>query len=160
MEHLIRAAGPADVPALLSLIRELAAYEREPDAVEATEESLTAWLFGPDAVASCQVAELEGVVVGMALWYVTFSTWKGQPGLWLEDLYVQPALRGRGIGRDLLRALAGICAARGYPRLEWWVLDWNVDAHAFYRSVGARPQDEWTTWRLEADGISALAASL
>ena len=156
MEHVIRGAVPADVPALLGLIRELAAYEREPDAVEATEQLLTDGLFGAHAVASCHVAECDGVVVAMALWYVTFSTWTGRPGLWLEDLYVQPSARGDGIGRALLKALAGVCIERGYPRFEWWVLDWNTDAHAFYRSVGAVPQDAWTTWRLDGDALRTL----
>ncbi len=159
VEHLIRPAGADDVPALLGLIRELAAYEREPDAVEATEELLTEGLFGGRAVASCHVAEQDGVVVAMALWYVTFSTWTGRPGLWLEDLYVQPAARGRGLGRALLQALAGVCVERGYPRFEWWVLDWNTDAHAFYRSVGAEPQDAWTTWRLDGVALRALGSS-
>jgi len=156
---LIRTAEPADVPVLLELVRELAEYEREPDAVEATEELLTAALFGPDAVASCHVAvDGTGAVVGMALWYVTFSTWKGRPGMWLEDLYVRPSARGQGLATALLRALAAVCVERGWPRFEWWVLDWNESAHAFYRSVGARPEDEWTTWRLDGDALQALGS--
>ncbi|HWG94380.1 MAG TPA: GNAT family N-acetyltransferase [Mycobacteriales bacterium] len=156
---MIRTAEPADVPVLLELVRELAEYEREPDAVEATEELLTAALFGPDAVASCHVAvDGTGAVVGMALWYVTFSTWKGRPGMWLEDLYVRPSARGQGLATALLRALAAVCVERGWPRFEWWVLDWNESAHAFYRSVGARPEDEWTTWRLDGDALQALGS--
>ena len=157
MEHLIRPAAPADVPALLVLIRDLAAYEREPDAVEATEELLTEALFGQAPVASCHVAEQDGTVVAMALWYVTFSTWKGRPGLWLEDLYVRPQARGHGIGRALLQTLAAVCVERGYPRFEWWVLDWNTDAHGFYRSIGAHPEDEWTVWRMDTDRLQTLA---
>ena len=156
---MIRTAEPADVPVLLELVRELAEYEREPDAVEATEELLTAALFGPDAVASCHVAvDGTGAVVGMALWYVTFSTWKGRPGMWLEDLYVRPSARGQGLATALLRTLAAVCVERGWPRFEWWVLDWNESAHAFYRSVGARPEEEWTTWRLDGDALQALGS--
>ncbi len=154
----VRPAVPEDVPVVLQLVRELAEYEREPDAVEATEELLHAALFGPAAVASCHVAlDADGDVVGFALWYVTFSTWKGRPGLWLEDLYVRPSGRRSGLGRALLQTLAAVCAERGYPRFEWWVLDWNDSAHAFYRSLGARPEDEWTTWRLDGEPLTALA---
>ena len=154
----VRAAAPADVPVLLELVRELAAYEREPDAVEATEELLAAALFGPAPVASCSVAlDDRGGVVGFALWYVTFSTWKGRPGLWLEDLFVRPAARGTGLGRALLSELARTCVERGYPRFEWWVLDWNAPAIGFYRSLGAVPQDEWTTFRVDGDALRALA---
>lgn len=155
---MIRDAVPADVPVLLQLVRELAEYERAPDAVEATEELLHAALFGASAVASCSVAELDGEVVGCALWYVTFSTWKGRPGMWLEDLYVRPAARGRGLATALLRRLAAVCVERGWPRFEWWVLDWNVPAHGFYRSLGARPQDEWTVWRVDGAALQRLGA--
>lgn len=156
---MIRPAAAADVPAILGLVRELAAYEREPDAVEATEELLHQALFGASPVASCHVAEDSGSLVGFALWFVTFSTWKGRPGLWLEDLYVQPAARGSGYGKALLAELAAVCVERGYPRLEWWVLDWNVDAQGFYRSLGAQPQDEWTTWRVDGTTLTSLAAA-
>lgn len=156
---MIRPAAPADVPVLLELVHELAEYEREPDAVEATEELLAEALFGAAPVAACHVAEQDGQVVGFALWYVTFSTWQGRPGLWLEDLFVRPAARGRGLGRALLEQLARVCAERGYGRFEWWVLDWNVDAQAFYRSVGARPEDEWTVWRVDGTALRALGSS-
>jgi GNAT superfamily N-acetyltransferase len=159
VERVIRPAVESDVPVVLELVRELATYEREPDAVEATEEMLTAALFGSPAVASCHVVEHEGAVVGFALWYVTFSTWKGLPGLWLEDLYVRPSVRGHGYGRALLQELAAVCVARGYARFEWWVLDWNVDAQGFYRSLGARPEDEWTVWRVDGDALKALAGT-
>jgi GNAT superfamily N-acetyltransferase len=158
VEHVIRTAVEADVPVLLQLVHELAAYEKEPDAVEATEPMLAAALFGPDAVASCAVAELDGEVVGFALWYVTFSTWKGVPGLWLEDLFVRPEARGAGLGKALLQELARTCVERGWARFEWWVLDWNVDAQGFYRSLGARPEDGWTTWRLDGEALAALGA--
>jgi GNAT superfamily N-acetyltransferase len=160
----VRAAEPADVPVLLELVHELAVYEREPDAVEATEDMLAAALFGAGPsgtgpVASCSVAlDGEGAVVGFALWYVTFSTWKGLPGLWLEDLFVRPSARGTGLGRALLQELARVCVARGYARFEWWVLDWNAPAIGFYRALGAVPQDEWTTFRVDGDALRALAA--
>ena len=155
----IRPAEPADVPVLLALVHELAAYEKEPDAVEATEAMLAGALFGPAPTASCSVAlGPDGDVVGFALWYVTFSTWKGLPGLWLEDLFVRPAARGTGLGKALLQDLARVCVQRGYARFEWWVLDWNAPAIGFYRSLGAVPQDEWTTFRVDGDDLRALAA--
>ncbi|MFP5219673.1 MAG: N-acetyltransferase family protein [Actinomycetes bacterium] len=156
---MIRTAEPTDVPVLLALVRELAIYEREPDAVVATEELLHEALFGAHPVASCHVAlDESGDVAGFALWYVTFSTWTCRPGLWLEDLFVRPAARRLGLGRQLLQALAAVCVERGYPRFEWWVLDWNEPPHAFYRSIGARPEDEWTTWRLDGAALAELAA--
>ena len=109
----------------------------------------------------CHVAELDGpaapAVVGMALWFVTYSTWHGRHGIWLEDLFVRPGHRGLGLGRALLGTLAGICRERGYPRMEWTVLDWNEPAHDFYRTIGASPLDEWTTWRLSDGGIDELS---
>ena len=156
---MIREAPPADVPTSLGLVRDLATYEREPDAVEATEELLREGLFGATPTAYCHVAELDGAVVGFALWYVTFSTWKGKPGLWLEDLFVRPEARGHGFGKQLLQQLAAVCVERGYARFEWWVLDWNVDAQGFYRSLGARPEDDWTVWRVDGDALEALGAS-
>jgi GNAT superfamily N-acetyltransferase len=154
---VIRDAVPTDVPVIRQLVQELADYEKEPDAVHATEADLHAALFGPEAVASCQVAELAGEVVGFALWYRTFSTWTGQPGLWLEDLFVRPEARGAGLGKALLVRLAQLCVERGWTRFEWWVLDWNEPAQGFYRSVGARPEDEWTVWRVAGDALAALA---
>ena len=155
----VRPAAPGDVPVVLALVRELAAYEREPDAVEATEAMLAAALFGPAPTASCHVAvDADDEVVGFALWYVTFSTWRGVPGLWLEDLFVRPSARGTGLGRALLQTLAQVCVDRGYARFEWWVLDWNAPAIGFYRSLGAVPQDEWTTFRVDGDALQALAA--
>ena len=141
---------------LLQLIRELAEYEREPDAVETTEQMLHDALFGSGAVASAHVAEQDGEVVGFAVWFVTFSTWKGRPGLWLEDLFIRPSARGTGLGRALLATLAKVCVDRGYARFEWWVLDWNTSAQGFYGSVGARPEDEWTVWRVDGEALEAL----
>lgn len=154
---MIREAQPSDVPVLLALVRELATYEREPDAVVATEDDLRAALFGPDPAAGCHVAEVDGAVVGFALWYRSFSTWLGKPGLWLEDLFVRPEHRGAGLGRQLLVHLARLCVERGWPRFEWWVLDWNEPAQGFYRSLGAQPEDDWTVWRVDGSSLEALA---
>ena len=154
---MVRTARPDDVPAILDLVRELAAYEREPDAVEATEKSLHTALFGPAPAAYAHVVEHDGAVVGFALWFLNFSTWLGRHGIYLEDLYVRPEHRGRGYGRALLRELARLCVERGYGRLEWWVLDWNEPAIGFYRSLGARPMDEWTVHRVTGDALRALA---
>ena len=146
------------MPVILQLVHELAVYEREPNAVEATEPMLAAALFGPAPAASCHVALGEdGQVVGFALWYVTFSTWKGLPGLWLEDLFVRPEARGRGLGKALLQELAAVCVERGYPRFEWWVLDWNEPSIGFYRSLGAVPQDAWTVFRVDGEALVRLA---
>jgi GNAT superfamily N-acetyltransferase len=155
---VIRPAAAADIPAVLGLIQELAVYEKEPDAVLTTPADLHVALFGDDPVAWCHVAELDGAVVGMALWYRTFSTWQGKPGLWLEDLYVRPEARGTGLGKALLVELARIAVDRGWTRFEWWVLDWNTPAQGFYRSLGAVPQDEWTVWRVDGDALASLGS--
>ena len=158
---MIRAAVEADVPVLLQLVHELAAYEREPDAVVATEVALTTALFGPEPAVFAHLLVRAGEAgeetLGFALWYVTFSTWLGRHGVWLEDLYVRPQHRGHGSGRLLLQALARICVERGYGRLEWWVLDWNEPARGFYRSLGAQPQEEWTTFRVDGAALDHLA---
>lgn len=146
---VIRDARPGDVPDLLRLIRVLADYEREPDAVKATEEMLAGSLFGPDPKARAHVAEKDGHVVGMALWFLSYSTWTGRPGLYLEDLVVDPEHRGRGVGRALMSALRDRASELGCARMEWSVLDWNEPAMRFYRSLGAVPMEEWTTWRIE-----------
>lgn len=153
----VRPARPDDVPAVHALVRELAAYEREPDAVEATAADLRDALFGDDPRVHCLVAERDDVVVGTAVWFVTFSTWRGRHGIWLEDLVVGEAARGHGVGRALLAGLAAECARRGWTRLEWAVLDWNAPAQGFYRALGAAPQEEWTTWRLDGDALAHLA---
>ena len=161
---MIRPAGPADVPMILTLIHELAAYERAPDEVRATERQLQDALFGPDAVASCLLAcgdataGEDGAVVGFALWFRTFSTWNGTASIYLEDLFVRPDARGGGHGRALLTELAAIAVERGYGRVEWSVLNWNEPAHGFYRRLGAAPQDEWTVWRLTGPALDALGA--
>ncbi len=155
MTGTVRTAAPADVPVLLDLVRALATYEKEPDAVEASEADLHRGLFG-DRTCSAHVAEVEGTVVGFALWYPTFSTWTGRPGLWLEDLFVLPSARGLGLGRALLQELAAVCLERGWSRFEWWVLDWNAPAIGFYRALGAVPQDEWTTFRVSGAALDRL----
>lgn len=142
---------------MLRFIRELAAYEREPDAVETTEPMLRDALFGASPAAEALIAERDGQSIGFALFFHTFSTWTGRRGLWLEDLYVTPEARGSGAGAALLRALAGLALDRDCPRLEWTVLDWNTPALDFYRAKGAVPQDEWTTQRVTGAALQALA---
>ena len=153
---VIRPSRPDDVAAILRLIIELAVYEQEPDAVLATEADLQAALFGPHPQVFAHVAEIDGEVIGFALWYVNFSTWTGQHGIWLEDLYVSPSHRGGGLGKALLAELARICVERGYTRLEWWVLDWNSPAIGFYDALGAHSMDEWTVRRLDGDDLARL----
>jgi GNAT superfamily N-acetyltransferase len=155
----IRPAEAKDVPAILGLVHQLAVYEKEPDAVEATEADFRMTLFPPDGAptAFAHVAEIDGEVVGMAVWYVTFSTWVGRGGIWLEDLFVLPEHRGSGLGKALLATLAAVCAERGYGRLEWSVLRWNKPSIGFYDSIGAQPLDEWLTYRLEGPDLGALA---
>ena len=148
----IRPAAAGDVPRILQLIRELAEYERSLDQVTATEDGLRAALFAAQPAVFAHVAVAAGTVVGFALWFLNFSTWLGRPGIYLEDLYVTPAMRGRGLGKALLAELAAICVRRGYGRLEWWVLDWNAPAIGFYRSIGAEPMSEWTVQRLTGPG--------
>lgn len=155
----VREARPDDVPALVRLVRELAAYEREPDAVRLTEPVLAQRLFGPHPAVFAHVAERGGEVVGTAVWFLTFSTWTGTHGIWLEDLYVRPEARGSGLGRRLLATLAGLCVRRGYARLEWTVLDWNAPALGFYRALGAVGMEEWTTQRLTGPALVDLAAA-
>ncbi|MGB3258829.1 MAG: GNAT family N-acetyltransferase [Ornithinimicrobium sp.] len=156
---VIRPATEEDVPALVQLVAELAAYEKEPDAATGTPQDYTAALFPKDRepAVSAFVAEVDGVVVAMAIWFVTFSTWTARHGLWLEDLFVQPDHRGKGLGADLMSALARVCVERGYPRMEWTVLDWNTPAIEVYRHLGAEPMDDWTTQRLTGTALADLA---
>jgi GNAT superfamily N-acetyltransferase len=153
----VRPATAADVPRILELIRELAAYERSLDQVTATEHDLRLGLFAVQPAVFAHVAVADGTVIGFALWFVNFSTWLGRHGIYVEDLYVTPAMRGRGIGTALLAELAAICVRRGYGRLEWWVLDWNAPAIDFYRSIGAEPMSEWTVQRLAGQSLDDLA---
>jgi GNAT superfamily N-acetyltransferase len=154
----VRRIRPDDVPAVVGLVRELAEYEKAAHEVRLTEEQLTAALFGDSPALFGHVAEREGSVVGVALWFRNFSTWRGTHGIYLEDLYVQPASRGTGLGRELLRTLAEICVERGYDRLEWSVLDWNAPSIAFYEAAGATAMDEWTVFRLTDDALAGFAA--
>jgi GNAT superfamily N-acetyltransferase len=156
---VIRLAEPRDVDAIVGLVRELATYERAADEVKLTPELLQAALFGASPAAFCHVAEIDGQVGGIAIWFVSFSTWLGVHGMYLEDLYVQPAHRRGGIGRALLQTLARVAVDRGYGRLEWAVLDWNESAIAFYQSIGAIAQDEWTVHRVSGRALHALAES-
>ena len=158
----VRPAVPADVPRIWQLIRELADYERSLDEVAATEQDLHAALFAAEPAVFAHVAQrddAEADVVGFALWFLNFSTWLGRHGIYLEDLYVTPQLRGNGIGKALLAELAAICVRRGYGRLEWWVLDWNSPAIEFYRSIRAVPMSEWTVHRLAGRALADLAAT-
>ncbi|MEU8561972.1 GNAT family N-acetyltransferase [Streptomyces cyaneofuscatus] len=158
---MIRTAVPDDVPVLHALVRELAAYEKALDEVVASEEQLREALFGERPAAYAHVAAAEeggGEVVGFALWFLNFSTWRGVHGIYLEDLYVRPDRRGGGHGKALLAELARICVERGCERLEWSVLNWNAPSIAFYESLGARPQDEWTVYRLTDGALARLGA--
>jgi GNAT superfamily N-acetyltransferase len=154
----IRPAAPQDVPQILSLIQGLAEYEREPQAVVATHADLLRDGFGPAPRFHCLMAEWEGEPVGFALYFYNYSTWRGHTGIYLEDLFVRPAFRGRGIGKALLGEVAAIAAAEGCPRLEWAVLDWNTPAIDFYTSLGATPLSEWTIMRVSGDALTVVAA--
>src|SRR4030095_7321386 len=153
----IRPARVGDVPVVLELIRDLATYERAPDEVTATKEQLTDVLFGERPAAEVLLAFEGQSPVGFAVYFYNFSTWLGRPGLYLEDLFVKPDNRGKGYGRALLIQLAKIARGRDCGRMEWAVLDWNEPAIKFYRSLGAKPMDEWTVFRLTRDGIARLA---
>lgn len=153
----IRPATPDDVPLIAALIRELAAYEKLAHEAVATEATLRATLFGEKPGAEVAIAELDGAPAGFALFFPNFSTFLGRPGIYLEDLFVRPEFRARGVGRALLAHLAGLAVERGCGRLEWAVLDWNAPAIGFYEKLGAEPMREWTTFRLAADALTRLA---
>jgi GNAT superfamily N-acetyltransferase len=154
----IRAAAEEDLPLILEFIRGLAEYERLPHECVADVPTLRRFLFGERPAAEVVFAELDGTVCGFALFFTNFSTFLGRPGIYLEDLFVRPEARGRGVGRALLAHLARMVVDREYGRLEWWVLDWNRDAIRFYEQLGARPMHEWTTYRLTGAPLHALAA--
>ncbi|MGH8093826.1 MAG: GNAT family N-acetyltransferase [Chthoniobacterales bacterium] len=153
----IRLAQRDDVPTILALIRELAAYERAPNEAVASEDQLRENLFGAHPAAEVLLGEEGGEPVCFVLFFHNFSTWLGRRGLYLEDLFVRPAVRGKGYGRALLVRLAQIARERECGRMEWAVLDWNEPAIQFYRKLGARPNEEWTIFRLTRDGIAQLA---
>ena len=157
MGILIRPAVRADVPQILTFIRALAEYEREPDAVLATEEDLLRDGFGPNPFYFCLIAEQEGRPAGFAFYFFNYSTWLGRPGLYLEDLFVLPEFRGLGVGKALLQQVAAIAVEKGCPRLQWEVLDWNQPAIDFYKAMGADFLDEWRNVRVTGDALLRLA---
>jgi GNAT superfamily N-acetyltransferase len=156
MTCTVRAATAADAGAIHSFISELAAFERAPRAVENTPANIAAQLSSDEPPFACLIAEAEGGPVGFALYFFNYSTWTGRPGLYVEDLYVSPAARGRGAGKALLLAMADVARERGCGRMEWSVLDWNERAIDFYRAFGARPMDEWTTFRMDRAALERL----
>jgi GNAT superfamily N-acetyltransferase len=154
----IRPARPEDVPAVVAMVHELADYERAPEECHLTPEQLTAALFGPAPALFGHVAvDADDQPLGFALWFLNFSTWEGVHGIYLEDLYVRPAARGTGAGRQLLATLAAICVERGYRRLDWWMINWNPAAR-FYAAIGATAMDEWVPYRLTGAALHDLAA--
>ena len=156
----IRPAIPADLDTIIELVHGLADYEREPEAVVLERDEFERHLFGPRPYAEVLMCETEtGQSAGFALFFHNFSTWTGKPGIWLEDLFVRPEFRGRGYGKALLVALAGIAVERGCGRFEWSVLDWNEPSIAFYRALGAVPMDEWTTFRVTGEALTTLAGA-
>ncbi|MDX8142947.1 GNAT family N-acetyltransferase [Lentzea sp. BCCO 10_0061] len=157
---MIRRVEPRDVDAVVGLVHELALYEKAPEQCHLTAEQLHTALFGESPALFGHVAEVDGRVVGIALWFLNFSTWDGVHGIYLEDLYVTPDQRGNGLGKQLLKALAQECVAKGYTRLQWWVLNWNEPSIGFYKSLGAVPMDEWTTMRVAGDALAELGQSL
>lgn len=157
MTITIRPAQPADVPLIAELIRELAEYEKLAHEVRFTEDMLDAYLFGMHPMAEVVIGELDGTAQGFALFFHNFSTFEGRPGIYLEDLFVRPQVRGTGLGKALLSHLAGIALERGCARFEWSVLDWNEPAIGFYRKLGARPMEDWTIMRLDGEALKVLA---
>jgi GNAT superfamily N-acetyltransferase len=159
MATSIRTATEADVPQILAFVRALAVYEREPDAVKATEEGLLRDGFGPNPIYFCLIAEQAGKPAGFALYFFNYSTWLGRPGLYLEDLFVSPEFRGLGIGKALLQQVAAIAVMRGCLRLQWEVLDWNTPAIDFYKAMGAEFMDEWRNVRISGEALDRLASA-
>jgi GNAT superfamily N-acetyltransferase len=153
----IRQASVDDVSLILAFVKELAEYEHLSHAVVATEDQIRSSLFGPRPYAECVFACIEGQAVGFALFFHNYSTFLGQPGLYLEDLYVKPNVRGKGVGRHLLVYLAQLAVERGCGRLEWAVLNWNEPAIRFYENIGARPNSEWTVYRLAGEALERLS---
>lgn len=153
----IRPATSDDAGTILNFIRALAAYEREPDAVQATEADLLHHGFGQNPYYACLIAEWDGIPAGFALYFFDYSTWLGKPGLYLEDIFVHPEFRGRGIGKALLQRLAAVALEKGCARMKWEVLDWNTPAIEFYSAMGAELQKEWLNVRLSGDALQKLA---
>jgi GNAT superfamily N-acetyltransferase len=157
MALIVRRARPDEAGLVLSLIRELADYEKLLHEVQATEADIEAALFGSEPVLFCEIAEWDGEPAGFATWFLNFSTFSGRPGLYLEDLFVRPARRANGVGKALLSHLAKQCVAKGWSRLQWAVLDCNTPAVEFYKSLGAVLMDDWTICRLNGPALAALA---
>lgn len=155
----IRPARPGEAGLVLRFIRALAEYEKLGHEVEATEAGLDAALFGARPRTFCDIAEWDGEAVGFALWFYNFSTFRAQHGIWLEDLFVDPGHRGRGIGKVLMAGLARRCVEEGLGRLEWWVLDWNQPAIEVYKAIGARMMDDWTVCRLDGEALVRLGGA-
>ncbi len=156
----IRCASPQDASLILSFIRELADYENLLDEVVASVEDIQKWVFGERPFAEVLIAECGGEPAGFALYFPNFSTFLATPGLYLEDLFVRPEFRGRGIGQALLRELARLAISRGFKRLDWWVLNWNSPALKFYENIGARAMDDWVPYRLDGDALAAMAEDI
>lgn len=157
MSVTIRPARPADASLIYALVRELAEYERLSHDVDSSEQQIAAALFGPQPGVFCDLAEWNGEPAGFALWFLNFSTFRGRHGLYLEDIFVRPTLRGKGIGKTLMRNLARRCVERGYARFEWTVLDWNEPSIAFYRSIGANLLDDWRVCRMSGEALVNFA---
>lgn len=157
MSLTIRPARPDEAGLVLDFIKALADYERLADHVVATEAEIAQAIFGENPRVFCDIAEWDGEPAGFSVWFYTYSTFSGRHGIWLEDLFVHPHLRGRGIGKALIAALAKRCVVEGLPRLAWWVLNWNEPSRVFYRSIGAKAQDEWTVKRLDGEALLRLA---
>jgi GNAT superfamily N-acetyltransferase len=157
MSLVIRRARPDDVPTVYAFLLELAEYEKLQHEFQATEAGIADALFCDHPRLFCEIAEWDGEAAGLAIWFVNFSTFAGRHGIYLEDLYVRPALRGKGIGKALLAHLARECLANGWPRLQWAVLDWNTPSIAFYKSIGAALLDDWTICRVNSEALNALA---
>lgn len=159
MSHHIRRAAPQDAAAITDMIHALADFEHAADQCTVTEKQISAALFEDPPAVYGHVAEADGEVAAMALWFLNYSTWDGVAGIYLEDLFVRPKFRRRGLARALLAALASECLQRGYTRLSWAVLKWNADAITLYDGIGGEPQNEWTTYRLSGASLAGLAES-
>ncbi|HET7850198.1 MAG TPA: GNAT family N-acetyltransferase [Pseudolabrys sp.] len=157
MSVTVRVAEPADSALILSLVHELADYERLSSKVDATEKQIAAALFAPKPRVFCDIAEWSGEAVGFAVWFLNFSSFRGRNGLYLEDIFVRPAYRGKGIGKALMRALAQRCVSEGWPRFEWAVLDWNKPSIEFYKSIGASVMEDWRICRMSGEALQRFA---
>ena len=154
---MIRPARIEDTEEILTLIHELAVYEKAPEEAKATASQIQQSFFSDDPKVFCEIVEHKGEIAGFAIWFLNYSTWQGLHGIYLEDLFIRPKYRKLGYGKDLLKYLAQICKDRGYGRFQWWVLDWHTPAIDFYTSLGAKALDEWTVYRISGIELSELA---